>query len=176
MSDPALAPYQNRYLHSAFFVSIFYFYNAYYSAMVYRYYTCHGRVFCHASCKWRQIYHDYAIAHDKQIVTRVLLNKNTYVGTVNQSPYFAGIIAGSMLWVGYCWVTRLVQRTSHVILLQSRADIISETESHAFVHLAFAIIFGLCLYNFFRAVTLDPGLCPRPAHDGELKAVSISAF
>ncbi|KAG2117174.1 uncharacterized protein F5147DRAFT_604664 [Suillus discolor] len=89
------------------------------------------------------------------IVTRVLLNKNTYVGTVNQSPYFAGIIAGSMLWVGYCWVTRLVQ----------------QTESHAFVHLAFAIIFGLCLYNFFRAVTLDPGLCPRPAHDGELKAI-----
>ncbi|OJA20991.1 hypothetical protein AZE42_09129, partial [Rhizopogon vesiculosus] len=66
------------------------------------------------------------------IVTRVLLNKNTYVGTVNQSPYFSGIIAGSMLWVGYCWITRLVQ----------------QTESHAFVHLAFAISFGLCLYNF----------------------------
>jgi hypothetical protein len=80
-----------------------------------------------------------------------------------------------MLWVGYCWITRLVQRMSYAILLP-RADIIPETESHPFVHLAFAIIFGLCLYNFFRAVTLDPGLCPRPAHDGELKAVSLLTF
>lgn len=113
------------------------------------------------------------MAHDKQVVTRVLLNKNTYVGTVNQSPYFAGIIAGSMLWVGYCWVTRLVQRMLSATLWQLQTNVIFlETESHAFVHLAFAIAFGLCLYNFFRAITLDPGPCPRPAHDGELKAVS----
>ncbi|KAH7924191.1 hypothetical protein BV22DRAFT_1120343 [Leucogyrophana mollusca] len=89
------------------------------------------------------------------IVTRVLLNKDTYVGTVNQSPYFAGIIAGSMIWVGYCWITRLVQ----------------QTQSHAFTHLIFALTFGLCAYNFFRAITLDPGACPRPANDGELKAI-----
>ncbi|KAH7911142.1 hypothetical protein BJ138DRAFT_1063702 [Hygrophoropsis aurantiaca] len=89
------------------------------------------------------------------IVTRVLLNKDTYVGTVNQSPYFAGIIAGSMIWVGYCWVTRLVQ----------------QTQSHPFTHLTFALTFGLCVYNFFRAITLDPGACPRPANDGELKTI-----
>jgi palmitoyltransferase len=68
-----------------------------------------------------------------------------------------------------------VQRMSYAILLQTWADIIPESESHA-INLAFAIIFGLCLYNFFRAITLDPGLCPRPAHDGELKAVSLLMF
>ncbi|KAL4077498.1 hypothetical protein J3A83DRAFT_4214067 [Scleroderma citrinum] len=94
----------------------------------------------------------FALHH---IVTRVLLNKDSYVGTVNQSPYFAGIIAGSMIWVGYAWLTRLVR----------------QTPDHPFIHLAFALNFGLCIYNFFRAITLDPGACPRPVNDGELKAI-----
>ncbi|EIW76594.1 hypothetical protein CONPUDRAFT_157779 [Coniophora puteana RWD-64-598 SS2] len=89
------------------------------------------------------------------IVTRVLLNKNTYTGTVNQSPYFAGIIAASLIWVGFCWARRLL----------------GQTESHPFVHLGFALSLGLCAYNFFRSITLDPGLCPKPANDGELKAI-----
>ena len=47
-----------------------------------------------------------------QIVTRVLLNNNTYTDSVNQTPYFAGIIFGSMIWVLFCWFTRLVGRMS----------------------------------------------------------------
>ncbi|KAG9311112.1 hypothetical protein JVU11DRAFT_9022 [Chiua virens] len=89
------------------------------------------------------------------LVTRVLLNKDSYTGTVNQSPYFAGIIAASMLWVGYGWVSRLV----------------TATPQHSFVHLTFALVFGLCVYNFFRSITLDPGACPRPANDAELKTI-----
>ncbi|KAF4568281.1 palmitoyltransferase akr1 [Pleurotus pulmonarius] len=89
------------------------------------------------------------------IVTRVLLNKNTYTDSVQQTPYFAGIIAGSMIWVLYCWVTRLL----------------NQTESHAFTHLSFGLAVGLCAYNFFRAITLDPGTCPKPASDGELKSI-----
>lgn len=92
----------------------------------------------------------------RQIVTRVLLNKATYTDSVNQTPYFAGIICGSMIWVLFCWVTRLVQ----------------ETQYHSFAHLVFALTVGLCAYNFFRAVTLDPGTCPKPASDEELKSVS----
>lgn len=94
----------------------------------------------------------FALHH---IVTRVLLNKDSYVETVNQSPYFAGIIAGSMMWVGYAWLTRLV----------------TKSPNHPFVHLAFALNMGLCVYNFFRAIMLDPGTCPRPVNDGELKAI-----
>jgi hypothetical protein len=53
------------------------------------------------------------------------------------------------------------------------ADIsFSETSSHAFTHLSFALIVGLCAYNFFRAITLDPGTCPKPTSDAELKSVS----
>ncbi|KII90100.1 hypothetical protein PLICRDRAFT_579390 [Plicaturopsis crispa FD-325 SS-3] len=89
------------------------------------------------------------------IVTRVLLDKATYTDSVNQSPYFAGIILGSMVWVAYCWATRLV----------------NQTQSHAFTHLSFALSFGLCVYNFFRAITLDPGTCPKPASDAELKTI-----
>ncbi|PPQ88419.1 hypothetical protein CVT25_011221 [Psilocybe cyanescens] len=89
------------------------------------------------------------------IVTRVLLNKSTYTDSVNQTPYFAGIISSSLLWVVFCWVTRLVQ----------------ETQYHSFAHFMFAVAVGLCTYNFFRAVTLDPGTCPKPSSDEELKSV-----
>ncbi|KAG6826435.1 hypothetical protein H0H92_015809 [Tricholoma furcatifolium] len=89
------------------------------------------------------------------IVTRVLLNNSTYTENVNSTPYFAGIILGSIIWVVYCWFTRLVQQAT----------------SHAFTHLLFLLTVGLCVYNFFRAVTLDPGTCPRPASDGELKSI-----
>ncbi|KAL6303324.1 DHHC palmitoyltransferase-domain-containing protein [Sparassis latifolia] len=89
------------------------------------------------------------------IVTRVLLDKSNYTDSVTQSPYFAGIITGSVVWVAYCWVTRLV----------------NQTQSHAFTHLLFAISLGLCGYNFFRSISLDPGMCPKPANDAELKAI-----
>ncbi|CCM05821.1 uncharacterized protein FIBRA_08055 [Fibroporia radiculosa] len=90
---------------------------------------------------------------------RILRNasyKSNYTDSVAQSPYFAGIIFASMMWVGYSWLTRLV----------------NQTQSHAFTHLVFAINMGLCAYNFFRAISLDPGVCPKPSSDAELKSVS----
>ena len=75
----------------------------------------------HVSCTSR----GWTPAHLRwiKIVTRVLLNKDSYTGTVNQSPYFAGIIAASMLWVGYGWVTRLVRgRVS--LPSKSRSDLV----------------------------------------------------
>ncbi|KAH9851259.1 ankyrin [Lenzites betulinus] len=89
------------------------------------------------------------------IVTRALLDKSNYTDSVTHSPYFAGIITGSMVWVTYAWLTRLIH----------------QTESHPFVHLTLAITIGLCAYNFFRAISLDPGTCPRPSNDAELKTV-----
>jgi hypothetical protein len=47
----------------------------------------------------------------------------------------------------------------------------AETQPHAFTHLLFALSFGLSAYNFFRAVTLDPGTAPKPSSDDEMKAV-----
>lgn len=89
------------------------------------------------------------------IVTRVLLNHRSYTDTVAHSPYFSGIIFGSMIWIGWVWSTQLVHGASGYTLW----------------HLAFAICYALCVYNFFRAVTLDPGTCPKPANDAELKSV-----
>ncbi|KAF8265390.1 DHHC palmitoyltransferase-domain-containing protein [Lactarius quietus] len=89
------------------------------------------------------------------IVTHVLLNKPTYTESVTASPYFSGIIFGSMVWVAFAWVTRLLQ----------------QIDSHGFAHLIFALSFCLCAYNFFRAMTLDPGTCPTPKSDAELKSI-----
>ncbi|KAH9886691.1 DHHC palmitoyltransferase-domain-containing protein [Cubamyces lactineus] len=89
------------------------------------------------------------------IVTRVLLDKSNYTDSVTQSPYFAGIITASIIWVTYAWVTRLIH----------------QTEFHPFIHLTLAITIGLCAYNFFRAITLDPGTCPKPSNDAELKTI-----
>ena len=47
----------------------------------------------------------------------------------------------------------------------------SDAEGHAFLHLAFAVSFLLCSYNFFRAVTLDPGRAPKPSSESELRSV-----
>ncbi|KAF7312850.1 Palmitoyltransferase [Mycena kentingensis (nom. inval.)] len=89
------------------------------------------------------------------VVTRVLLNKSNYTESVGTTPYFAGIITGSMVWVLFSWFTRLVYHTP----------------SHPFSHLTFALAFMLCAYNFFRAITLDPGICPVPGSDAELKSI-----
>lgn len=32
------------------------------------------------------------------------------------------------------------------------------------------------MYNFFRAITLDPGTAPKPSSDAELKSVRVSLF
>ncbi|KAI6148085.1 ankyrin [Pisolithus tinctorius] len=94
------------------------------------------------------LYHIYHLVNIAVIVTRVLLNKDSYMETVNQSPHFAGIIAGSMTWVGYAWLTRLV----------------TQPPNHPFIHLAFALNMGL-------SIMLDPATCPRPVNDGEFKAI-----
>jgi ankyrin repeat protein len=43
------------------------------------------------------------------IVTRVLLNHKNYTENLTHSPYFSGIILGTMWWIAYCWITRLVK-------------------------------------------------------------------
>ncbi|KAH8822648.1 ankyrin [Flagelloscypha sp. PMI_526] len=89
------------------------------------------------------------------VVTRVLLNSKTYTESVQGTPYFAGIITASIVWVTYCWLSRLVQDTS----------------SHPFAHLLYALCTMLCSYNFFRAITLDAGSCPKPSSDAELRSI-----
>jgi palmitoyltransferase ZDHHC13/17 len=47
-----------------------------------------------------------------------------------------------------------------------------DTAGYASANLIFALLFILCAYNLFRAITLDPGVCPLPASEEEKKLVS----
>jgi hypothetical protein len=49
-----------------------------------------------------------------------------------------------------------------------------DTPGYATANLLFAVLFILCAYNFFRAITLDPGVCPVPAGEEEKKLVRVS--
>lgn len=63
-----------------------------------------------------------AMSDAQQIVTRVLLDKSNYTDSVTQSPYFAGIITASIIWVTYAWVSRLMNRKSRLLPRRSVAD------------------------------------------------------
>ncbi|QRW24739.1 ankyrin repeats [Rhizoctonia solani] len=90
------------------------------------------------------------------IISRVLLNHQSYSEPLTGSPYFAGIILGSLVWVTWGWAT---------ILVHALPD-------HSLAHLLYFVSASLCAYNFFRSITLDPGTCARPGSAGEMKAAS----
>ncbi|KAJ3903464.1 hypothetical protein F5879DRAFT_803614, partial [Lentinula edodes] len=73
------------------------------------------------------------------ILTRVLLGRKPQA----ESPFFAGIIFASLLIVVWCWATTL-----------------TNVHDHPTAHLIFIVSASLCLYNFWRAVCLDPGFVP----------------
>ncbi|KDQ08952.1 hypothetical protein BOTBODRAFT_540043 [Botryobasidium botryosum FD-172 SS1] len=89
------------------------------------------------------------------IVTRVLLNHKNYTDSVMQSPYFSAIILGSLFWVGQVWLAHFVYNTP----------------GYSIANLLYVIMWSFCAYNFFRAITLDPGTCSKPGSDAELKSV-----
>ncbi|KAG8811607.1 palmitoyltransferase akr1 [Serendipita sp. 400] len=45
------------------------------------------------------------------VISRVLLAGRLNDGGVTNSPYCAGIIIGTMVWLGWCWFTRIVYNT-----------------------------------------------------------------
>jgi palmitoyltransferase ZDHHC13/17 len=76
-----------------------------------------------------------------------------------------------MIWVAYAWITRLVNSKSCRRDIPALANFSVDTPGYALTNLSFALTFMLCAYNFFRAITLDPGYCPKPVNDGELKEI-----
>lgn len=60
------------------------------------------------------------------------------------------------------------------IVSPQRRSEVSETQSHAFTHLTFALSFGLCACNFFRAISLGPGTCLKPTSNAQWKSVGYS--
>lgn len=82
----------------------------------------------------------------------------------------------SMFYVGQCWATRLVRTclpslsvsTRFLTGVDSRS---ADTPGHTTLNLVFFISFTTCVWNFYRAITLDPGFVPRPSGDAEVKEV-----
>ncbi|KAH9821151.1 hypothetical protein DFH28DRAFT_951640 [Melampsora americana] len=74
---------------------------------------------------------------------------------ITRSPYFNSVIVGSIFWVTYTWLTRLLPNTP----------------DHTFTNISFAFSLLICIYNLYRAVSLDPGFIPLPKGEGELNRV-----
>ncbi|KAL1406928.1 palmitoyltransferase akr1 [Vanrija albida] len=88
-----------------------------------------------------------------QMITVRLLKHKPAHDRITASPYFAGIITGSLLWVFYTWATRLVRGAP----------------GHLFSQLTFFVSFVGCAASFYKAITTDPGYVPKPENDGETK-------
>lgn len=58
------------------------------------------------------------------------------------------------------------------ILMRAGCYVAIALEGVPFTHLVFVVSLLLCSYNFLRSVTLDPGSCPKPSSDSELRSVS----
>ncbi|GJN94302.1 hypothetical protein Rhopal_007376-T1 [Rhodotorula paludigena] len=71
---------------------------------------------------------------------------------VTKSPYLCAIICGSLGWVGWVWVTRYATQLHGYYLVPNAL---------------FALLFASCCYNFYRAVTLDPGTVRGPERGSE---------
>ena len=106
----SLAEYEVSCVYHAHNFPLHDLYDPHYPPMVYGHDPCHGRVLRDASRKAFFLSSALRVSISLQIVTRVLLNKPTYTESVTASPYFSGIIFGSMVWVAFAWVSRLLQR------------------------------------------------------------------
>ncbi|BGP43424.1 palmitoyltransferase akr1 [Rhodotorula kratochvilovae] len=69
---------------------------------------------------------------------------------VTKSPYLCAIITASLGWCAWVWATRFVGLHAHTLL-----------------NIVFLALFSTCAYNFYRAVTLDPGTVRGPPPGGE---------
>ncbi|TIA87859.1 hypothetical protein E3P99_02900 [Wallemia hederae] len=87
------------------------------------------------------------------IVAKVLLDNRGQNNELVKTPFLASIVLSSILWLTYCWVTRLVWNTM----------------DHPLANIVFVISLTVCTWNFLRAMQLDPGTVPRPSSQSEIK-------
>ncbi|KAI5454987.1 palmitoyltransferase akr1 [Naganishia albida] len=88
------------------------------------------------------------------IITRTLLRTKGFGDTVSKSPYFAAVIIASLIWVGSTWLRVLLTGTSSLSL-----------------NICFVLAYTACAYNFYRAITLDPGYSKLPKDEEELHSL-----
>ncbi|KAJ9106105.1 hypothetical protein QFC21_001247 [Naganishia friedmannii] len=81
------------------------------------------------------------------LLTRTLLGSAGFGDTVSKSPYFAAIITASLVWA------------------------ILGTPNGLILNFWFALAYITCAYNFYRAITLDPGHSRLPQDEAELNSL-----
>ncbi|CDZ96517.1 palmitoyltransferase akr1 [Phaffia rhodozyma] len=89
------------------------------------------------------------------LITKTVLDYRGFGDSLAKSPYFASIITSSIFYVGQCWVSRIV----------------TGVPGHEILNLLFFVAYILCAYNFYRAISLDPGTTPQLESDAEIKEV-----
>ncbi|OXG40718.1 palmitoyltransferase AKR1 [Cryptococcus neoformans Bt15] len=116
--------------------------------------------FIFSTFKWLPVYVGvpFAIAEFmgmQYTVVLVLLGHIKTQDKVSTSNYFASIITASLIWVGYCWISRFV----------------INTPGYAFSNLGFIIMFVGCCWTFWNAIVTDPGFVPKGQQDAGIKEV-----
>jgi ankyrin repeat protein len=87
------------------------------------------------------------------VITRVLLDP-LELESLQKSNYFLAVVSGSIAWVGWEWVSKLV----------------AATPGFAIWNLTFAIAILVASWNLFRATTLEPGYAPRSQTETDRRA------
>lgn len=111
------------------------------------------------------------------IVNRVLADGHPELDGM-MSPYLVGIVAGSLFWVAYSWLTTIAGgKCESALFVRCRSRLrrthFSSATSASLpgTNFVFVFAFVLCSYNLLRAVTLDPGFVPLYASNNQLKDV-----
>lgn len=110
------AKHEVHHLRTSDHIPVSHFHDPENTSLVHRCTTINGRVLRHAPRKRSSTYFSSLRRPkslnnlDFQIVTRVLLNASSYTDSVINSPYYSGIILGSLIWVAFSWITRLLHR------------------------------------------------------------------
>lgn len=91
------------------------------------------------------------------------------------SPYFAAIIVASLIWVTYCWATRLIRGQRVLANVLPMLLITAGTPGYLVTNAVFVISLGLCTFNFYKGIVTDPGYVPKADSDTEVKMVRFMA-
>lgn len=89
------------------------------------------------------------------------------------SPYFAAIITASLVWVTYCWITRLLRGGLPLCPTKQVSQMTAiGTPGYLATNATFLISLLACTYNFYKGIVTDPGYVPKAESDTEVKMVS----
>ncbi|KAF2748693.1 hypothetical protein M011DRAFT_399788 [Sporormia fimetaria CBS 119925] len=75
---------------------------------------------------------------------------------MHQSPFLAGIFAGTLFWIGIRWITTVLPWTMR---------------TNFFANILFGAFYGLTAYFYFFTMASDPGFVPKSASSSASKAV-----